>query len=126
MTCGFQSPPPASGTVLPVILLVEDEEDDAFLEQRALEKSGVPHRLIWVQDGEEAINYLSGEPPFDDRKSHPLPVLVFLDLKMPKVCGLEVLAWLKTRPDLASLRVVVLTGSILATDRAEAQRLGAV
>ena len=111
---------------LPVILLVEDDADDAFLAESALEKAGVPHQVIRLGDGEQAIKYLAGDPPFHDRKAHPLPWLVLLDLKMPGITGFEVLTWVKTRPDLASIPIVVLTGSILGKDRAEAHQLGAV
>jgi CheY-like chemotaxis protein len=120
------SPLPAATETSPVILLVEDEPNDALLAKRALEKSGVLCRVMHVIDGEQAIKYLGGQPPYDDRGQYPAPILVLLDLKMPKVTGFDVLSWLHTRPELVSLPVVVLTGSIHERDRADAQKLGAV
>src|SRR5882762_4119623 len=111
---------------VPVILLVEDDSKDALVVQRALTTTRQRHAVIWLPGGEDAINYLSGSPPFDDRKAHPLPVLILLDLKMPAASGFKVLAWLQTQPELLSIPVVVLVGSGLAIERAEAQKLGAV
>lgn len=108
------------------ILLVEDSPDDAFMVQRALKEAGVAQRVIHVRDGEEAVNYLSGNSPYEDREQFPIPALVLLDLKMPRLSGLEVLTWLQTRPDLANMPVVVLTGSVRTEDRHEAEKRGAV
>jgi CheY-like chemotaxis protein len=107
------------------ILLAEDREDDILLVQRAFEKSGIRNPLFVVRDGEEAMNYLSGVFPFSDRVSFPMPALFLLDLKMPRVDGFDVLRWLKTQPDLASLRVVVLTSSEDIRDVTKAYHLGA-
>src|SRR6267142_4463858 len=104
------------GPVLPIILLVEDDPKDALVVQRALTTTRRPHFVIWLPGGEEAINYLSGSPPFEDRKAHPLPVLVLLDLKMPAASGFKVLTWLQTQPELRSIPVVALTGSALAIE----------
>ena len=111
---------------MPAILLVEDDPNDALIAQRAFKQAGVPHWIIRLPDGEEAIKYLSGKGQYSDRKANPLPVLVLLDLKMPKITGFDVLTWIRTRPELASIPVVILTGSGLERDRAEAQKLGAV
>src|SRR3954467_409184 len=91
----------------PVILLVEDDVDDAFFVERALNKAGVQHQLVHLRDGAEAIRYLRGEGDYQDRKENPMPSLILLDLKMPTVSGLEVLSWLQKRPDLAKVPVVV-------------------
>jgi CheY-like chemotaxis protein len=109
-----------------VILLVEDSDDDAFMTRRALEKAGAPQRIIHVSDGEAAIKYLNGDAPYNDRAEFPMPELVLLDLKMPKVTGFDVLGWLQTRRDLPSIPVIVLTGSIHEQDRVDADKLGAV
>ena len=114
------------GTQNSVILLVEDDLNDALLAEKALRKAGILHPIIHLNDGEEAIKYFSGEAPFDDRTRHPLPMLVLLDLKMPKLTGFDVLTWLQNRPELAAIPVVVLTGSIHPEDIANAKKLGAV
>jgi CheY-like chemotaxis protein len=108
------------------VLLVEDSPDDAFMVQRALKQAGVAQQVIHVHNGEEAVNYLSGMPPYEDRDKFPVPALVLLDLKMPRMTGLEVLSWLQSRPELAQIPVVVLTGSVRSEDRQEAEKRGAV
>jgi CheY-like chemotaxis protein len=108
------------------ILLADDDPNDVFFFARALSKFGFPAAgLKVVNDGEAAISYLSGEGPYADRSEHPLPALVFLDLKMPRKTGMEVLAWLRGQPGLMSLPVVVLTSSKHAIDIEEAYRLRA-
>jgi CheY-like chemotaxis protein len=105
------------------ILLVED---DALVAERALRKAGVSTPIQRIHNGEEAINYLAGYTPFHYRARYPLPSLILLDLKMPKLTGFDVLTWLQSRPELRSIPVVVLTGSMLPSDRQQAQQLGAV
>ena len=109
-----------------MILLVEDDPNDALLAQRALQRAGASQEILHLQDGEEAINYLSGKPPFADRSRYPLPSLVLLDLKMPRMSGFDVLAWLQGKPEFEELAVVVLTGSIEPQDAENAKKLGAV
>lgn len=108
-----------------VVLVADDDQNDLFLVRQAFAKSGLSCRLIEVTDGEQAIDYLSGRPPFNDRARYPLPDLLLLDLKMPRVGGLEVLGWLQGRLDLPPLRVVVLSSSGQETDLARARSLGA-
>jgi CheY-like chemotaxis protein len=107
------------------ILVAEDEETDVLLLRYAIRRVGLPHQLIVAQDGQEAIDYLSGEAPYSDRTLHPLPALVLLDLKMPRLTGFDVLAWLQGRPELKKLPAVVLTSSADEADRLRAQQLGA-
>jgi CheY-like chemotaxis protein len=107
------------------ILLAEDDENDTFFLRRALVQSGVRNALIAVQDGQEAVDYLSGKGPYADRAAHPLPGLLLLDLKMPKMGGFEVLAWLSSQPDLKELPVVVLSSSGQDSDIHRARELGA-
>lgn len=66
------------------ILLVDDSENDTFLFRVASQKAGLRNPLQEVHDGEQAVAYLSGAPPFNDRAQYPLPILMLLDLKMPK------------------------------------------
>jgi CheY-like chemotaxis protein len=109
----------------PPILLAEDDENDRFFLHRALQRAGLPNRLITVQDGQEAINYLAGNGAFADRHAHPLPGLLLLDLNMPKLNGFEVLAWLDSQPDFEQLPVVVLSSSAQESDIQKARDLGA-
>jgi CheY-like chemotaxis protein len=112
-------------TTTSAILLVEDNEDDIFLMKRALKNAGIINALHVVEDGQQAIDYLSGAGEYSDRGAHPLPALVFLDLKLPIKRGLEVLAWIKDQPELETLVVIVLTSSNEPPDVKEAYRLGA-
>ena len=110
----------------PAILLVEDDPNDALVATRALRQAGVTSPITHLRDGEEAINYLAGYAPFHDRSQHPLPSLILLDLKMPKFGGFDVLTWLQSRPELAEIPVIVLTGSIHPEDNKRAAQLGAI
>src|SRR5258706_12776145 len=107
------------------ILLAEDDENDVFFLRRALARSGLGNPLIAVRDGQEAVDYLAGIGPYADRASHPLPGLIFLDLKMPRMNGFEVLLWLSSRPEFGELPVVVLTSSAQDSDIRKARELGA-
>lgn len=107
------------------ILLVEDDENDAFFFERAVKKTGLPHALRVVRDGQEAIHYLGGTGNYTDRAAHPLPGLLVLDLNLPVKHGLEVLQWLRARPETRSIVVIVLTSSIDVLDLHEAYSFGA-
>lgn len=107
------------------ILLVEDNEDDVILVQRALRKAGVANPMHVVRDGDEAIEYLAAVGRFDDERRHPLPSLVLLDLKLPRRSGLEVLGWIRAHATLRTLPVVVFTTSTQASDLEQAYALGA-
>jgi len=93
------------------ILLVEDNEEDIVLFKAALRKARVANPLNVVKDGEEAIKYLSGVDPYSDRKIHPIPILLLLDLRLPKISGFEVLEWIREQPALNDLTVVIMSGS---------------
>ena len=108
-----------------VILIADDDSNDVFFLRRAFEKAGLSLPVLHVPDGERAISYLSGTEDYADRKQFPLPALLFLDLKMPKVSGFEVLEWLSQRNDLENLKVVVLSSSGLQSDIQKAKKLGA-
>lgn len=107
------------------ILAAEDEETDAFILRMAFEKAGVKNPLTVMRDGQEAIDYLRGAPPYDDRTAHPLPALLTLDLKMPRRDGFDVLAWLRSRPDFKDLPAVVISSSSDQKDVEKARELGA-
>src|SRR5438445_11138652 len=94
------------------VLVAEDSRHDFALLEAAFGAAGLPHRLFNVRDGAQALAYLRGEPPFWQRELCPFPYLLILDAKMPRGTGLEVLAYLRGRPEL-QVPVVMLTGSIL-------------
>ena len=112
-------------TTSSAILLVEDNDDDVFLMKRALKNAGITNQLYVVEDGQQAIDYLSGTGIYANREQHPLPALVFLDLKLPFKSGLDVLAWIRKQPHLEGLVVVVLTSSNEPMDLKQSYKLGA-
>ncbi len=103
----------------PAILLIEDNPDDEALTLRALKKNNIGNAVTVVRDGAAAIEHLFG------RSDGPLPMLILLDLKLPKVDGLEVLRRIRADPRTAVLPVVVLTTSSEEKDVLESYRLGA-
>lgn len=107
------------------ILLVEDEENDVMLLQRAFRRSGMLNPLQVVRHGDDAVAYLEGTGEYADRAKYPLPVLVLLDLKLPRRTGLEVLEWVKERAGVRKIPIVVLTSSKNDTDVDRAYELGA-
>lgn len=105
-------------TNLPIeILLVEDSDEDAELAVRALTKQRLANQLHRVVDGAEALEFLQG--------THQLPKLILLDLKLPKIDGLEVLRALKADPRTQSIPIVVLSSSRQTSDLAESYKRGA-
>jgi CheY-like chemotaxis protein len=108
-----------------VILLAEDRPDDVVLIERALCVAKVVNPLIVVPDGEATIAYLDGVGKYADRQSFPLPDILLLDLKMPKMDGFEVLQAIKGRPHLGHIRIIVLTSSEDIFDVNKAYELGA-
>ena len=107
------------------ILLVEDDEADILLLRRAFRNAHIANPLIEVRDGQAAIQYLSGEGDYADRTRYPIPFLILLDLRLPKLSGFEVIAWMRDQPQLANLIVVVLTASDHVPDVTKARDLGA-
>jgi len=108
-----------------MILLVEDNEDDAFAFRWALKKAQINRPLFVATDGKQAIEYLAGEGSFSDRSAHPLPSLVFLDLKLPYFTGWDVLTWVRSNMPSCPFDVVILSGSDEARDHERARELGA-
>ncbi len=107
------------------ILLVEDNPDDVQLTLRALKKSNIMNEVIVAQDGIEALDYLFGTGKHAGRNVKVLPQVVLLDLKMPKLDGLEVLQRIRGDERTKLLPVVILTTSSEDRDRVESYKLGA-
>jgi CheY-like chemotaxis protein len=108
-----------------IILLVEDREDDILLVRKAFQKGDICNPMQIVRDGEEAIHYLAGEGKYSNRAEYPLPDLILLDLKMPKVDGFDLLNWIRRQDGFANIPVVVLTASDAIRDVNRAYALGA-
>lgn len=107
------------------ILVAEDNEDDVFILLRALKKAGLENPVHVCGDGQEVINYLKAEGEFADRAKFPFPRMLLLDLKMPRVSGLDVLRWLYEHPECNIIPKVVLTSSREPRDVTEAYKWGA-
>ncbi len=105
------------------ILLAEDDSNDVELILAALEEHNLANEITVVRDGEEALNYLFRRGPFESREDE-LPALMLLDIKMPKVDGLEVLRQVKNDDRLKLLPIVVLTSSREEQDLIESYQLG--
>jgi CheY-like chemotaxis protein len=110
------------------LLLAEDDENDIVFFRQALEeaaeKATVPVRLEVTPNGEEAIRYLKGEGEFSDRAKHPFPQIIVTDLKMPRLTGLDVLAWLKEHEEYQRVPKILLSASSEEHEVDEAYRLG--
>jgi CheY-like chemotaxis protein len=98
------------------ILLVEDNEAHAELVIRGMRENQVANRIHHVPDGEKALDYLFGRGEYADAQENPRPNLILLDLRLPRVDGLEVLKTIKTTPSLLRIPVVVLTSSDAESD----------
>lgn len=109
----------------PVVLMAEDSKIDSLFIKRAFQQAAIPATPHFVEDGEQAIAYLSGDGAYQDRAQHPLPLFVFLDLEMPGKNGLEVLQWIRNNPRFEGLPVMMVTSSQLQKDRDAAKVLGA-
>ena len=106
------------------VLLCEDNADDAELTIRALAKEGLANSLVHVKDGEELLQYVFGTGIWAGRNANELPRLIIVDLKMPKVDGLEVIRKLKSEKRTSMIPVVLLTSSKEEKDIMESYRLG--
>jgi len=107
------------------ILVAEDDCNDVLPLKAAFAKVRGRVRVHFVRNGTEAIDYLQGVPPFNNRVKYPLPNLLLLDLKMPLMDGFEVLAWLRAHQSINPMTVVVLSGSYVQADFDCAHSLGA-
>src|SRR5579859_1700878 len=110
---------------LGLILVAEDNLDDKLLLEHAFRNAGLTTPLRFVQDGQEALDYLEGRPPFNDRAAHPFPKLLLTDLKMPRLNGFALLDWLHSHPSTRGMLVGVLSGVDDPAAVERAYRLGA-
>ena len=108
-----------------IILLVEDNPDDEVLTRRALKKNNIGNELVVARDGEEALDYLFGVGLYEGRDLSVMPQVVLLDLKLPKVDGLEVLRRMRANEQTKLLPVVILTSSGEQQDLADGYGYGA-
>lgn len=112
-----------AGLELVEILLVEDNPTDAELTLRALRRHNLSNSVVWVKDGAEALDFINCRGNYADRKNGT-PKLILLDLKLPKIDGIEVLRELKSQPGTRIIPVVMLTSSQEDRDLVESYRLG--
>jgi len=105
------------------ILVAEDDDDDFFLLSRELRKCGFTN-VSRAADGRAALDYLAGHGEYADRTRHPVPDVLFLDLKLPVVLGHEVLRAIRQQPGWSAIKVYVLTGSDEYRDRERIEQLG--
>ena len=109
----------------PTLLIVEDNEDDIFFMERIFKQMGARCDLKFVRDGVEAVEYLSGKGQFKDRVQNPLPTIILMDLKMPRMNGFEVLEWMQKQPEIKLIPTIVVTSSTMQEDVTRAYRSGA-
>ena len=107
-----------------IILLVEDNPDDEELTKRAFKKSNIANRMVVARDGSEALDYLFATGQWSDRGTDTNPNMVLLDLKLPKIDGLEVLRRLRADPRTMLLPVIILTSSVEEQDVVQGYSLG--
>jgi two-component system, response regulator len=107
-----------------IILLVDDNEQDVFLTQRALKKSNIANDVVVCSDGQEALDYLFGNGRYTGRDLTQMPVVTLLDIKMPRVDGFEVMRQMRADPRTKLLPVVCLTSSKEDKDILEGYRVG--
>lgn len=107
------------------ILHVEDDPNDVVLLEHAFRKAGSTFDVHSVNDGDQAMAYLRGNESYSDRARYPFPELILLDLKMPRISGFEVMAWLRKDEKLRNVPIVVLTSSNHDADVKRAYELGA-
>lgn len=106
------------------ILVAEDSDTDAVLLEAAIRKAGLNNPVYFVKDGYQAIDYLTGNGKYADRRDFPLPRLIISDLKMPSLNGLELLDWRQQHPEYSAIPTILLSGSGLEQDVEKAYHLG--
>ncbi|MBW4597951.1 MAG: response regulator [Brasilonema angustatum HA4187-MV1] len=113
------------GEACKTILLVEDEPDAQSLILTSFEFANLPLSFQVVENGQEALNYLSGKQPYADRECYPLPVMIMTNISLPYMSGFDLLEWVKQHPKLRHLPVMVISVSDDPDDLVQAAKLGA-
>ncbi len=108
-----------------LILHVEDDEHDVFFLGRAFKAAGIGTPVQVAADGQQALDYLSGAGAYADREKYPLPALIILDLKLPRLNGMEVLRWVRAQRGLSCVAVIIFSSSAQEGDVDLAYQLGA-
>ncbi len=108
-----------------LILVVEDDDSDYFLLERAFRKNKIENPIIRVKDGLEGLHYLQGSGDYTDREKFPFPDVIILDLKTPRMSGLELLAWIREHPECRVIPTVIMSSSQQESDVSKAYELGA-
>lgn len=106
------------------LLLVEDNPHDAKLVKRAFSKFNLANKFFWVKDGEEALDFIFAKNQYADRNVEDLPKVILLDLKLPKVGGIEILKRIRTDERTKTVPVVIMTSSKEEQDVVDSYRLG--
>ena len=109
-----------------VILVADDDENDVLLFKRTLRALKISNPVRVVVNGEDAIRYLNGDGEYSDRSNNPLPILLVLNLQMPRRNGMEVLAWIQLQKDLPPMKVLILSGFPESRQAMQARHFGAV
>ena len=112
-------------TSLGLILVVEDDQDHALLIRSVFESRSRGTVMRFASTGREALDYLEGKPPYDDRVENPLPEVIILDLGLPGMSGFDVLSWLSVSKEHSDIPVIVFTSSADPDDARMAYSLGA-
>lgn len=107
------------------ILLVEDDPNDVWLVKHAFQSASISNPLRIVNDGQDAVDYLKGQGQYSDRNAFPLPKLVLLDLKMPRLNGFDVIGWMRHHHPWKLTPIIILSSSALPQDVNRAYELGA-
>jgi len=107
------------------ILHIDDDPNDTALLQAAIRHAALSYSIVNVQDGDDAIDYLSGAGGYADRLRYPLPSLILLDIKLPRQTGHDILKWIRENPQFKQVPVIVLSGSELKDDIKQAYVAGA-
>jgi len=94
-----------------IFAYADDREEDREMFKLALKRTGLLNPLVLLSDGEEVTHYLEGAGPFCDRLQYPLPAILFIDLKMPKMTGIEVTRWIRSRNEFRKLIILLFSGS---------------